>query len=56
MRVGFIEGAKWADKHPSVDTIKKIVCYALRNTYIMLVENLENNVEWNLLIKKAMEE
>lgn len=53
---GFIDGAKWADRHPSVDIVKKIICYALRNTNIMLVEDLENNVEWKLLIKKAMEE
>lgn len=56
MRVGFIEGAKWADKHPSVDTIKKIVCYALRFTNIMLVDNLEEGVEWELLIQKAINE
>lgn len=49
-------GAKWADEHPSVDTVKKIICYALRFTNIMLVDDLENGVEWELLIKKAMEE
>lgn len=48
--------AKWADQHPSIDTIKKIICYALKNTNIMLAEDLENSVEWELLIKKAMEE
>ena len=26
----FIQGAEWADEHPSVDTVKKIICYALR--------------------------
>ena len=50
----FAEGAQWADQHPSVDTIKKIVCYALKKTNIMLAEDLENGVEWELLIKKAM--
>lgn len=52
----FEEGAKWADEHPSVDTVKKIICYALRFTNIMLADNLEEGVEWELLIKKAMEE
>jgi hypothetical protein len=51
---GFQKGAKWADQHPSVDTIKKIVCYALKKTNILLAEDLENGVEWELLIKKAM--
>ena len=49
-------GTEWADQHPSVDTVKKIVCYALKYTNIMLAEDLENGVEWELLIKKAMEE
>lgn len=52
----FIRGAEWADKHPSVDTVKKIICYALRFTNIMLADNLEEGVEWESLIKKAMEE
>lgn len=48
--------AKWKDKQlSSVDTIKKIVCYALRYTNIMLADDLENGVNWELLIKKAME-
>lgn len=49
------QGILWADQHPSVDTIKKIVCYALKYTNIMLAEDLENCVEWELLIKKAIE-
>lgn len=48
-------GAERADQHPSVDTVKKIICYALKHTNIMLAENLES-IDWNLLIKKAMEE
>lgn len=52
----FIRGAEWADKHPSVDTVKKIICYALRFTNIMLADTLEEGVEWETLIKKAMEE
>ena len=51
----FIQGAEWADNHPSVDTVKKIICYALRFTNIMLADNLEEGVEWESLIKKAME-
>lgn len=51
----FIRGAEWSDKHPSVDTVKKIICYALRFTNIMLADNLEEGVEWELIIKKAME-
>lgn len=54
--VSFIQGAEWADEHPSVDIVKKIICYALRFTNIMLTDDLENGVEWELLIKKAMEE
>lgn len=50
----FIEGAKWADQHPSADTVKNIICYALKYTSIMLAEDLENGVEWELLIEKAM--
>lgn len=46
----------WADPNPSVDTVKKIICYALKHTNIMLAEDLENGVEWELLIKKAMED
>jgi hypothetical protein len=53
---GIIAGAKWADEHPSVDTVKKIICYALRFTNIMLVDDLEKGIEWESLIKKAMEE
>lgn len=52
----FIQGAEWADEHPSVDTVKKIICYALRFTNIMLVDDLEKGIEWESLIKKAMEE
>lgn len=52
----FENGAKWADENPSVDTVKKIICYVLRYTNIMLAENLENGVEWKVLIKKEMEE
>lgn len=48
--------AKWKDEQlHSVDTIKKIVCYALRHTNIMLTDDLENGVNWELLIKKAIE-
>ncbi len=53
---GFVDGAKWADNHPSVDTVKKIICYALRFTNIMLVDDLEKGIEWESLIKKAMDE
>lgn len=52
----FVAGAKWADKNPSVDTVKKIICYALRFTNIMLADNLEKDIEWESLIKKSMEE
>lgn len=52
----FMTGAEFADKHPSINTVKKILCYALKKTNIMLAEDLENGVEWELLIKKAMEE
>lgn len=55
-KLSFGCGARWADKHPSVDTVKKIICYALKYTNIMLADDLENGVEWELLIKKAMEE
>lgn len=51
---GFIEGAQWADQHPSVDTVKKIICYALKYTNIMLADDLENGIKWELLIKKAI--
>jgi len=53
---GFEAGAEWADQHPSVDTVKKIICHALKYTNIMLADDLENGVEWELLIKHAMEE
>lgn len=49
-----MEVAQWADQHPSIDTVKKIICYALKKTNIMLAEDLENGVEWELLIKQAM--
>ena len=51
----FVEGAKWGDKNPSVDTVKKIICYALRFTNIMLADNLEEGIEWESLIKDSME-
>ncbi len=47
--------AEWKDKNPSIDTIKKIVSYALKNTNIMLSDNFENDVDWELLIKKALQ-
>lgn len=53
---GALEMAEWKDKNPSVETIKKIVVYALRRTNIMLADDLENEVEWELLIKNALNE
>ena len=49
-----INMAEWKDKNPSVETIKTIICYALKNTNIMLAEDLENDVDWETLIKAAL--
>ena len=45
-RAGFKVGVEWADQHPSVDTVKKIICHALKYTNIMLVEDMKNGVKW----------
>lgn len=49
-----LQMANWKDKNPSVETIKKIIVYALTRTNIMLADDLGNGVEWELLIKKAL--
>lgn len=51
----FIEGAKWADAHPNPNTIKKIFEFALEKTNFLIADNLES-IDWEVLIKKAMEE
>lgn len=55
MRVGFIEGAKWADEHPNPNTTKKIFKFALEKTNFLIADSLES-IDWGILIKKAMEE
>ena len=54
-RDAFIDGAQWADKHPNPDTIKKLFEFALDNTNFLIADNLES-IDWEVLIKKAMEE
>lgn len=54
-RIGFIDGAKWADAHPNPSTIKKIFEFALEKTNFLIADNLES-IDWEVLIKKAMEE
>ena len=49
------QGMLWADEHPSIDTVKKIICFALKHTNIIVADDLENAVDWELLIKKSME-
>lgn len=51
----FIEGAKWADEHPNPSTIKKIFEFALEKTNLLISDSLES-IDWEVLIKKAMEE
>ena len=46
--------AEWKDKNPSIKTIKAIMCYALKNTNIMLAEDLENDVDWETLTKVTL--
>lgn len=55
MRAGFITGANWADEHPNPNIIKKIFKFALEKTNFLIADNLES-VDWDVLIKKAMEE
>ena len=50
-----IEGAQWADEHPNPNTIKKIFKFALEKTNFLIADNLES-IDWEVLIKKAMEE
>ena len=52
---GFIDGVKWADKHPNPNTIKKIFEFALEKTNFLIADNLES-IDWEVLIKKAMKE
>lgn len=54
-RIGFIDGIQWADKHPNPDTIKSIFEFALNNTNFLIADSLES-IDWEVLIKKAMEE
>lgn len=53
-RIGFIDGAQWADKHPNPSTIKKIFEFALEKTNFLIADNLES-IDWEVLIKKAMD-
>ena len=53
-RIGFIDGAQWADKHPNPNTIKKIFEFALEKTNFLIADNLES-IDWEVLIKKAMD-
>ena len=53
--IAFMDGAEWADAHPNPEVIKKIFSYALKHTNILLAAD-ENKVDWELLIKYAMEE
>jgi hypothetical protein len=51
----FIVGAEWADSNPNPEIIKRVLLYALQHTNILLADDWDE-VRWNLLIKKAMEE
>ena len=51
----FIVGAEWADSNPNPEIIKRVLLYALRHTNILLADDWDE-VRWNLLIKRAMEE
>lgn len=51
----FVEGAKWADKHPNPDTIKKLFEFALNNTNFLIADNLDS-IDWDKLVKRAVEE
>lgn len=51
----FEAGANWADEHPNPNTIKKIFKFALEKTNFLIADNLES-IDWDVLIKKAMEE
>lgn len=50
----FIFGAQWADTHPNPNTIKRIFKFALEKTNLLVADNLES-IDWEVLIKKAME-
>lgn len=51
----FEAGAEWADSNPNPEIIKRVLLYALQHTNILLANDWDE-VRWNLLIKKAMEE
>jgi hypothetical protein len=51
----FVEGVKWADSNPNPEIIKRVLLYALQRTNILLADDWDE-VRWDLLIKKAMEE
>ena len=54
-RIGFIDGAQWADNHPNPDIIKSIFEFALNNTNFLIADNLES-IDWEELVKQAMKE
>lgn len=55
LECAFTKGAEWADENPNPEIIKRVLLYALQHTNILLVDDWDE-VRWNLLIKKAMEE
>ena len=51
----FEAGAKWADENPNPDTVKRLFEFALNSTNFLIADNLDS-IDWNKLVKQAMEE
>ena len=51
----FVAGAKWADRCPNPDTIRKVFDFALNKTNLLIADSLDD-VDWEELVKKAMKE
>lgn len=51
--LAFEDGAKWADEHPSPDTVKRIFEFALNNTNFLVADSLQG-VDFEVLVVQAM--
>lgn len=54
-RIGFIDGAQWADEHPNPNIIRKIFEFALEKTNFMIADSLQS-IDFEVLVAQAMKE
>ena len=53
---GFITGVGYADENPNYDMIKHIMLFAIQKTNMLLADDVDNEVNWKLLIDAAIKD